>query len=566
MFNNLNLPPWLGVGALAGVLIGIITSFWTSIKSFFWRMVSYAIVHIEIKDDNTGNAVLAYLIQTYPRSAVYDRTYGANHEYTRKDGKYGMVTYEYLGDKTLTFWKGWFPIMFGVSSNASQTNNNQQQNYWWQQNNNSQQKTKTLTYIRGTFDAESIIQSSCDMRNNLSWNTNKDEKKRRFFIRKVPNPQAAGQNAQSFSAGTGVAWYQEGQYRLLQHKPWELGKSQIGDKKALDYLIFPDRIKRLIREIQIWRNNRDWYTQRGLPWKRGWILYGPPGTGKTALVRAFAEDEDMPLFVFSLGEMMNAELQRSWAEMQSHVPCIALFEDIDNVFHGRNNVAGNNLGFGKIIGAMTPQSAQSPQAAGGNQPAEQAPKMGMLSFDCLLNCIDGVEKSDGIFTIITTNDINKIDPALGQPRKLPDGTVEFISSRPGRIDKAIELTYMEHPDKLLMADRILNEYPEGLEQMFEFLRKYPDLQETPAQFQERCSQLALSYFWMAKAKAENLVGYDVATEIHKKVLTVHSGFSPKIDKFVETEIGNVPLVLTNNTTSVDLSAVSERWQPPKDGD
>ena len=54
-----------------------------------------------------------------------------------------------------------------------------------------------------------------------------------------------------------------------------------------------------------------------------------------------------------------------------------------------------------------------------------------LTFDCLLNCLDGVERTDGIFTIVTTNDISKVDPALGQPRKLPDGTTEFISTRPG---------------------------------------------------------------------------------------------------------------------------------------
>ena len=80
-----------------------------------------------------------------------------------------------------------------------------------------------------------------------------------------------------------------------------------------------------------------------------------------------------------------------------------------------------------------------------------------LTFDCLLNCLDGVERADGVFTIISTNDIGKVDPALGQPRKLPDGGLEFISTRPGRIDKAVELTYMELADKKRMAKRILGD-------------------------------------------------------------------------------------------------------------
>src|SRR4029079_823673 len=106
--------------------------------------------------------------------------------------------------------------------------------------------------------------------------------------------------------------------------------------------------------------------------------------------------------------------------------------------------------------------------------------------------------ADGIFTIITTNDIAKIDPALGQPRKLPDGSVEFISTRPGRIAKAVELSYMEPAAKKLMAQRILGDYPEQYREMLAFVDRFPDLQETPAQFQERCSQVALACFWNEK--------------------------------------------------------------------
>jgi len=130
--------------------------------------------------------------------------------------------------------------------------------------------------------------------------------------------------------------------------------------------------------------------------------------------------------------------------------------------------------------------------------------MSPLTFDCLLNCLDGVERSDGIFTIVTTNDITKIDPALGQPRKLPDGSTEFISTRPGRVDKAVELGYMETNDKKKMAHRILEAYERPYLEMLEFIEKYPDLQETPAQFQERCAQVALKCFWNEKFAEKEL--------------------------------------------------------------
>jgi hypothetical protein len=180
----------------------------------------------------------------------------------------------------------------------------------------------------------------------------------------------------------------------------------------------------------------------------------------------------------------------AWSEMQVNVPCIALLEDFDNVFHGRKNVARqpHMLPFMGLNGGGDKKDGDDGMKS-----------MAPLTFDCVLNCLDGVERADGIFTVITTNDIGKIDPALGQPRKQPDGSTEFISTRPGRIDKAIELSYMEPADKKRLARRILGDYPDEYARMIHFVECQPDLVETPAQFQERCAQVALRCFWEASS-------------------------------------------------------------------
>ena len=116
-----------------------------------------------------------------------------------------------------------------------------------------------------------------------------------------------------------------------------------------------------------------------------------------------------------------------------------------------------------------------------------------LTFDTLLNCIDGVDKSDGVFTIITTNDITKIDSAIGVPTINEDGSQTFISSRPGRIDKAIELTYMQKENKVEMANKILSDFNIQLSEVLEYIEL--ENEETPAQFQEYCSQIALQEYW-----------------------------------------------------------------------
>ncbi len=464
-----------------GAVLGVVASMWDKIKAIGWRVCNLFVQRIEVPTQAAHEAVTAYLIAKYRRSRNYDRMYGASWEYQR-DGRYGLIPYEQFGNRTLILWNGWFPFLYSNQQEKKTSGKAGEPSH-------STDRVKvysTLTFVRGTLDVEAIFREACAVRNQISWAAEdaEQESKTRFVIHHVPKRHAA--DGDDDYGSNGLAWYQQGTYRLLAHSPDDLGKRPTADGKALDNLIFPQRIKDLIREIELWRKSRDWYREKGIPWKRGWLLYGPPGTGKTALARAFAEDLNMPIYVYNLAEMGNHELMKAWSEMQMNVPCIALIEDIDNVFHGRENVARKNAGFSMVM---------APPKRDDDGDRDRGLLSPPLTFDCLLNCLDGVERCDGIFTIVTTNDISKIDPALGQPRRLPGGAVEFISTRPGRIDKAVELGFMEPADKKRMAGRILGAYEKQHMAMLDFIDRYPDLQETPAQFQERCAQAALKCFW-----------------------------------------------------------------------
>ena len=478
------LPVW-AIG-LVGAALGILASMWGHVKQLLWRVLNLLVQRIEIPTQAGHDAVTSYLIAKFPRSRNYDRMYGASWEFQR-DGRYGLIPYEQFGNRTLILWNRWWPFLFTnqqEQKTASNNTNNNSSHY-----SNATKVYSTITFVRGTVNVEDILREACSQRNAVSWAAEAAEEstKTRFVIHHVPKRTEGDDDNDSSS--NGLAWYQQGSYRLLAHDPNDLGKRPISTGKALDNLIFPQRVKDLIKEIELWRKSRDWYREKSIPWKRGWMLYGPPGTGKTALARAFAEDMNMPIYVYNLAEMSNHELIRTWSEMQMNVPCIALIEDIDNVFHGRENVARKN----SAMAMMMPPAPKDGDSGGSSRGGS-----GMLmplTFDCLLNCLDGVERADGIFTIITTNDISKVDPALGQPRKLPDGSVEFISTRPGRVDKAVELGHMEPGDKKKMARRILGAYERPYLEMIEFVDRFPGLEETPAQFQERCAQIALKCFW-----------------------------------------------------------------------
>jgi hypothetical protein len=481
-----------------GAALGVLAACWEHVKGFGWRIAGMLVRRVEIPSEAAHQALIAYLVKNYKRYRNYDSMYGADFEHQR-DGRYGLVPYEQFGNRSLVFWDGWWPFFF-ANSLERKTKGAQPSS---DSSGGPVKIYSTVTFLRGTLDFEKLMRDACHESNRLTWEVNSSEEqaKNRFVIHHVP-PRKEQEDDWDTGAN-GLPWYRQHYYRLLSHSPDQLGKAPLHNGRALDNLIFPDRVKKLIQEIELWRSHRDWYRGRAIPWKRGWLLYGPPGTGKTALARAFAEDLNMPIYVFNLAQMSNHELMKTWTDMQVNVPCIALIEDIDNVFHGRENVARKN----NPMPFMLPRRSDDDNGKGGD------PMPSPLTFDCLLNCLDGVERSDGIFTIITTNDLTKIDPALGQPRKLPDGTMEFISTRPGRIDKAVELTYMEAADKKRLAKRILGEYPEEYAKMLEFVDHFPELQETPAQFQERCGQIALARFWRETQEAEaELLLEQVVTE------------------------------------------------------
>ena len=495
IFAELGNGEMLGIGgiglAAVGAVFGVVASMWTKFKDVLWRFVSLVIRRVEVPTQAAHDAMTAYLIKKYQRSRNYDRMYGAAWEFQR-DGRYGLIPYEVFGNRTLIFWNRIFPIVFTNQQEKKAPKTTDQTNA------NATKIYSTLLYVRGTCDIEKILREACDQRNAISWANEAEEldAKTRFVIHHFPKRRDDDDDCDSGS--NGLAWYQQGTYRLIAHSPDQLGKRPTNNGKALDNLIFPQRVKDLIKEIELWRKSRDWYREKGIPWKRGWMLYGPPGTGKTALARAFAEDMNMPIYVFNLAEVGNHEFMKAWSEMQMNVPCIALIEDIDNVFHGRENVARKNSG---MFGVMMSPAKKNDNGDDDKNRGLMTPP---LTFDCLLNCLDGVERSDGIFTVVTTNDITKIDPALGQPRKLPNGEVEFISTRPGRVDKAVELGHMENADKKRMARRILGGYEKQHLEMLNFVDKFPDLPETPAQFQERCSQIALKCFWAEKQAEESV--------------------------------------------------------------
>jgi hypothetical protein len=221
--------------------------------------------------------------------------------------------------------------------------------------------------------------------------------------------------------------------------------------KRLDALVLNTQALRAVKEIEQWLVNEQWYEDRSVPWRRSYMVTGDPGTGKSSFVRAVGYDFDLPIYSYDLSSLSNKEFGDAWFEMLSNRPCIALFEDIDAVFHGRENKAGNDL-----------------------------------SFDFLINCIDGVDEVSGVLVFMTANHRDKLDPAICSPEAGGDSA----ATRPGRVDRVLTFGNLDSQGKEQMARLILKDCPEAYDE----IRQNQD-ELTPAQFKELCLSRAFETFW-----------------------------------------------------------------------
>jgi len=157
-----------------------------------------------------------------------------------------------------------------------------------------------------------------------------------------------------------------------------------------------------------------WYWNRGIPYRRGYLLYGPPGTGKSSLSFAIAGYFKLKIYIVSLNSMaMNEEnLGTLFAELPKQ--CVVLLEDIDTA--GLTHTRDKPEEPPKLLIPVVPGTTTNTPTLNNNG--------GRISLSALLNIIDGVAATEGRILIMTTNHLDKLDDALIRPGRV-DMTVKF---------------------------------------------------------------------------------------------------------------------------------------------
>jgi chaperone BCS1 len=180
---------------------------------------------------------------------------------------------------------------------------------------------------------------------------------------------------------------------------WYTRDSKTIKPKDINHIILnKDKKDLIINDLERFSNNREWYSRRCIPYKRGYLLHGTPGNGKTSTALAIARKYNKKLYMLAMNDLKDGDLRYALNKMDNDA--VLLIEDIDAIFDGRDSILKN------------------------------------LTFSNFLQCLDGVLSQDGLIVIVTTNFFSKLDSAL---------------LRDGRMDVKIEI---DNPDKYLIQEYI----------------------------------------------------------------------------------------------------------------
>ncbi|KAF8229508.1 P-loop containing nucleoside triphosphate hydrolase protein [Tricholoma matsutake] len=216
-------------------------------------------------------------------------------------------------------------------------------------------------------------------------------------------------------------------YFADSHGSWRWTDSR--HKRPMGSIVLNPGVKEmLLNDTKDFLKSEKWYADRGIPFRRGYLLHGVPGSGKSSLIHAIAGQLMLDIYVVSLSASWISD--STLTTLMGRVParCILLLEDLDAAFtRSVNRVEGE--GKEKKEGPVEQNANNSNITSGGisrgrNRRTEQLSDVNTLSLSGLLNALDGVAAAEGRLLFATTNHLDRLDPALSRPGRM-DVWVEF---------------------------------------------------------------------------------------------------------------------------------------------
>ncbi|KAK7020443.1 BCS1 N terminal-domain-containing protein [Favolaschia claudopus] len=165
----------------------------------------------------------------------------------------------------------------------------------------------------------------------------------------------------------------------------------------------PGMSEKIEADIKAFLARRKWYADRGIPYRRGYLLHGPPGSGKTSFIQALAGSLSYDICILNLSERGLADDKLNHLLSNAPERSFVLIEDIDAAFNKRVQTTADGY-----------QSS--------------------VTFSGFLNALDGVASGEERIVFMTTNHVEQLDPALIRPGRVDfSALIDNASPRQARI-------------------------------------------------------------------------------------------------------------------------------------
>lgn len=188
--------------------------------------------------------------------------------------------------------------------------------------------------------------------------------------------------------------------------------SQQFRRRKLETIYMEDRDK-IVDALEKFINDEslsEMYNELDIPLKKIFLFHGAPGTGKTSLIRALASHFNYNIsLVKNISEMDDSNLESMLSSLKKK--SFLVLEDVDCLFNS-------------------------------NQERQMNVKTN-ISFSGFLNLLDGIAKYEKLIVFITTNFVEKLDPAF---KRRVDMFVKFDSMKVPQI-KDMYLKFFKNSDE-----------------------------------------------------------------------------------------------------------------------
>lgn len=194
-------------------------------------------------------------------------------------------------------------------------------------------------------------------------------------------------------------------------------------KRSLSSVITSNNLLEDLRsKIEWFKQNKQWYIDRGLPYKLVFVLHGPPGTGKSSIIKALASHFGAAMCLYNLAEATTGKsMMQAFATTPEN--SFVLCEDFDDckALTKREGVED----------VRTAGENKKPEEGKDSKSSSLSIRVETMSLSAILNAFDGVVSLNDSVFFLTTNKLDIIDPA-------------FL--RPGRVDYLVYVGMLEHED------------------------------------------------------------------------------------------------------------------------